>query len=123
MVSKTFIFGPKYLNKSRETQDGEELSTCLILTNSFGENIKSFLTKTPWREFTKNRTEIHQNLQAVEVVKLVKTRFSEYKWPLPPITRVYDSKPAMAALDWVPKWSFQRVLSEFESDSVQQGMY
>ena len=53
----------------------------------------------------------------------MKTRFSEYKWPLSLITRVYDSKPAMAALDWVPKWSFQRVLSEFESDSVQQGMY
>ena len=28
----------------------------------------------------------------------MKTRFSEYKWPLPLITRVYDSKPAMAAL-------------------------
>ena len=45
-----------------------------------------------------NRTDIHQNLQAVEVVELVKTRFTGYKWPLPLITRVYDSKPAMAAL-------------------------
>jgi hypothetical protein len=53
----------------------------------------------------------------------VKTQFSEYKWPLPLITRVYDSKPAMAALDWVPKWRFQRVVSEFETDSVQDGMY
>ena len=89
----------------------------LLLIEKLNGKVLTLAAPWPWsREETPG--------VAAEVAQLARERFSDYRWPLPKtITRVYDSTAARKELEWKPKWCFDRIVDEFDSDNVQLGLY